>query len=363
MKTVVGLFDSFDDARLVVDELTQAGVARNMVRLENESKGESAFLGADETTHGGAGALRGGLLNLGVPREDADMYTEGVRRGGTLIVVTADDGMATRVYDIMARHGSVDLEERSKVWLKSGWSGLGDTKMKTTQTATSRTTTGTELRGRELKEGEAVLPVIEEEMRVGKREIQKGGIRAYSHVTEVPVEEKINLREEHVHVERRPVDRPVTDADRMAFKDQTIEVRERSEEAVVSKQRRVIEEVVIGKDVGQRTETVRDTVRRTDVEVEQLGGKEVTSGVRWETFDKDFRTHYKGLNLSDTTYDEYLPVYRYGYTLGTDQQYSGRDWTTIEPDARLYWEERNPGTWEKFKDTIRYAWDRVRGHR
>jgi len=360
MKTVVGLFDSFDDARTVMDELTHAGLQRNMIRVENEAKGESAYSGAGETTQGGSGALLGGLLNGGVPRDDAEMYSEGVRRGGTLLVLTCDDNLATRAYDIMSRHGSVDIEERSRTWLQSGWSGLGKT---TAQTATSRTTTGSEVRSRELKEGEAVIPVVEEELRVGKREIQKGGIRAYSHVTEVPVQEQVHLREEHVHVERRPVDRPVTDADRMAFKEQTIEVRERSEEAVVSKQRRVIEEVVIGKEVGERTETVSDTVRRTDVEVEQLGGQQVTSGVRWETFDTDFRNHYKGLNVSGSSYDEYLPVYRYGYSLGTDQRYSGRDWSAIEPDARRHWEQRNPGTWERFKDSVRYAWDRVRSHR
>jgi len=48
-----------------------------------------------------------------------------------------------------------------------------------------------------------------------------------------------------------------------------MEVREKSEEAVVQKQARVVEEVRVGKEVNERTETVRDTVRRTDVQVEE----------------------------------------------------------------------------------------------
>ena len=52
------------------------------------------------------------------------------------------------------------------------------------------------------------------------------------------------------------------------FRERTIEVEERGEEAVVSKTARVREEVAIGKTVEERTETIRDNVRRTEVEVE-----------------------------------------------------------------------------------------------
>jgi len=117
---------------------------------------------------------------------------------------------------------------------------------------------------------EATLPVIEEELKVGKREVRRGGVRVYTRTTERPVEEQVNLREERATVERRPVDRPVSDADSAAFQDKTIEVRETVEEPVVSKTARVVEEVLIGKEVRERTETVGDIVRRTDVEVEQL---------------------------------------------------------------------------------------------
>ena len=85
------------------------------------------------------------------------------------------------------------------------------------------------------------------------------------------MEESIRLREENVHVERQPVNRPVSDMDRNAFQDQDIELTERSEVPVVNKEARVVEEVRISKDVTERNETVRDTVRNTEVDIEESG--------------------------------------------------------------------------------------------
>jgi uncharacterized protein (TIGR02271 family) len=119
-------------------------------------------------------------------------------------------------------------------------------------------------------DGTEAIPVVEETLRVGKREVSGGRVRVRSYVVETPVEEQVTLRTEHVDVERRAVDRPVTDADRL-FQDRTIEATETSEEAVIAKEARVKEEVVIRKDAEQRTETVRDTVRRTEVEVDRDG--------------------------------------------------------------------------------------------
>lgn len=115
------------------------------------------------------------------------------------------------------------------------------------------------------------IPVVQEELKVGKREVQRGGVRIFSHVVETPVNETIGLREEHVDVQRRTVDQPISTTDTTAFKDQTIELRETAEEPVVEKSARVVEEVVVGKKVSQREQQIKDTVRHTEVEVEQLG--------------------------------------------------------------------------------------------
>jgi len=207
--------------------------------------------------------------------------------------------------------------------------------------------------------------VVEEQVEVGKRQVRRGGVRLYTRVVERPVEETVRVRDERVTVERHPVDRPASEADIAAFKERTIEVTETDEEPVVSKQARVVEEVVMSKEVEERTETVRDAARRTEVEVEPLASEKTTTDYRgFEAHDADFRSHYKtSLASRGHTYDHCAPAYRYGYDLANDRRYAGSDWTVIEPEARRHWEERHQGTWEEFKDTIRYAWDKVRGRR
>ncbi len=122
---------------------------------------------------------------------------------------------------------------------------------------------------RAANENEVVLPIIEEQLAVGKRTIEKGAARVRTSVTETPVQESVTLREENVTVERRPVDRAVENAP-AAFKEGTIEVTEMAEVPVISKEARVVEEVVVGKNVTEHQETVRDTVKRTDVEVDEV---------------------------------------------------------------------------------------------
>jgi uncharacterized protein (TIGR02271 family) len=115
-----------------------------------------------------------------------------------------------------------------------------------------------------------VIPVVEEQLHVGKREVGHGRVRIQSRVVERPVQEQVILREERVEVERRPVS-GTTQAGSISgdpFQERTIEVEERREEAVVSKEARVTEELVVRKDVEERIETVSDTVRRTEVDVE-----------------------------------------------------------------------------------------------
>jgi uncharacterized protein (TIGR02271 family) len=131
-----------------------------------------------------------------------------------------------------------------------------------TGAATARSTaTGT-------LQGEEAIPIVEERLQVGKREVNRGRVRVRSYVVETPVQEQVSLRQEHVEVERRHVDRPLTGADEALFRDRTIEATESAEEAVVAKEARVVEEVVVRKEADERVQTVQDKVRRTEVEVE-----------------------------------------------------------------------------------------------
>jgi uncharacterized protein (TIGR02271 family) len=231
-----------------------------------------------------AGGLISGLTRLGVPEDDANYYAEGVRRGGTLISVEAADNRADRAVAIMKQHGAVEIDKRAAQWREEGWSGFD---ANATETAFNAFAGGADMKADSSEmtaehqrptvapraaatQGQVAVPVVEEQLQVGKREVERGGVRVETHVTQKPVEENVELREEHVNVERRPVDYTYHGTESEAFKESLVEIREAYEELVVQKKARVVEEVVVNKDVEQRTETVHETLRRTDVNVEPI---------------------------------------------------------------------------------------------
>lgn len=114
------------------------------------------------------------------------------------------------------------------------------------------------------------LPVVQEQLRVGKREVEQGGVRVVRRIAGRPIEEKVRLREEFVDVKRRPVDQPLGPAAAVQMRDFDLEVTANAEVPVVAKEARVVEEVVVTKAATERRETVRETVRRKDVDVQPL---------------------------------------------------------------------------------------------
>ena len=164
--------------------------------------------------------------------------------------------------------------------------GVGETETTTTEeTVTSGATgyerltddtaarTGGYVSGytRAANENEVTVPIVEERLAVGKRTVESGAARVRTSITETPVEENVNLREEHIHVDRHAVDRPVGDLGDV-FKEGEITITEHGEVPVISKEARVVEEVTIGKEATERVETVRDTVKRTEVDVDEIDG-------------------------------------------------------------------------------------------
>jgi uncharacterized protein (TIGR02271 family) len=211
----------------------------------------------------------GELSGLSIPGEDRATFDEGIRRGGAILHAQVPDHQFDAAADVLERDGAVDIDEREGAWRKEGWTGgVSEATGGTSQFgASSAATTGTAQTG-----GEERIPIVEERLSVGKRETAHGRVRVRSYVVETPVQEEVTLREERVQVERRPADRPVAAGDD-AFRERTVEVTESSEEAVVAKEARVTEEVVVRKQAEERTETVSDTVRRTEVEVEDERGR------------------------------------------------------------------------------------------
>ncbi|MCB4825181.1 YsnF/AvaK domain-containing protein [Roseicella aerolata] len=129
------------------------------------------------------------------------------------------------------------------------------------------------------RSGSGQIDLVEETLRVGKRAVGGGRVRVRSYVVETPVEEQVSLREEHVDIERRPMDRAPTAADEALFGERVIEATETGEEAIIAKEARVIEEVTLRKDTEERVETVRDTVRRTELEVDDTRTIDATGTV------------------------------------------------------------------------------------
>ncbi len=127
------------------------------------------------------------------------------------------------------------------------------------------------------KDADTTVPIIEESLNVGKQTVETGGAYIRSRIVEKPVEETIRLQEERVQVQRRPVDKLIADQDFDRFEESVVELKEYAEVPVVSKEARVVEEVTIGKEVTERSETVRDTVRKTEVDVENVPGSSHSS--------------------------------------------------------------------------------------
>jgi uncharacterized protein (TIGR02271 family) len=223
---------------------------------------------------GAAGGLVSGLTRLGLGDDDAHTYAEGLKRGGTIVSVEADDREAGHAVAVLKRMGAAEIDKRAAEWRGQGWTGfdassVGDAFESYTgggqDAAAGRE--GTErVRGDEI-----AVPVVEERLEVGKREVARGGVRVERRVTETPVEEDVRLRDERVRVERLSTDYTFHGNESDAFKEAMIEIRESHEELVVNKKPRVVEEVHIGKEVEEHTETVRETLRRGEVEVEPLG--------------------------------------------------------------------------------------------
>ena len=218
--------------------------------------------------------------------EDRQVYNEGLRRGGYLLTARVGADHYDRALDALDSDEAVDMDARSETWRSEGWTGVPSAGAAGYGASTgygdrpapgfAEGSTGGYETGRRADAttgrhdgdvADGTIEVVQEDVRIGKRDVSHGRVRVRSYVVEDQVSEDVQLRDETVEIERRPVDRKVTSGD-AAFRDQTIEVEERDEEAVVSKEARVVEEIDLKKRVDVNTETVTETVRHTEVEID-----------------------------------------------------------------------------------------------
>ena len=274
---IIGIFNDFDQANRAVGRLVQEGIPRTDIQVHGreaastrvpDTAPDALLTGASgpdsastiDAPREGEGTLArierffSNLFGSDDRPEEIGHYHEAVRRGSVLLTVEVGDESQTDVVRAALNDaGAVDIDERVAQWRSSGYSGYDPSAQ--------------EYSADEIAAERKAFPVVREDLAVGKREVQTGGVRVYSRATASPVSETVNLREEHASVERRPVDRPATADD---LKEGFVEIRETQEQPVVSKTQRVVEEVVVGKEATEHTQTINDTVRGTEVEVERV---------------------------------------------------------------------------------------------
>ncbi|HEY1259926.1 MAG TPA: YsnF/AvaK domain-containing protein [Stellaceae bacterium] len=192
------------------------------------------------------------LFGRDVPTYDRGWYETNLREGRTVLSVLVRSGtQRERVEEILDQFEPIDFGEHSDV-------EIGTSHLPESPAATQNVSIG---------EGEQVIPVVKEELAVGKRASERR-YRIHTYVVETPAEQNVTLRDERVVVERRPASGEQAIGAAEPPREREYEVVERHEEPVVEKRARAVEEVVVRKEATERTETVRDKVRETKVDVE-----------------------------------------------------------------------------------------------
>jgi uncharacterized membrane protein len=311
MKTIVGSFDTFSEAREVIDQLHRSGFAPDDISLiaSTPDGAENADAAASEASSGAAtgaaaggllggaaglvvglmglaipgigpivaagplaatlagagvgavaGGLIGGLTNAGVPEEEAKLYAEAVRRGGALVTVRAEDVRAEEAAALLRQAGAIDIDRRAEQWRGQGW-----------------------------------------------QQRQEDELAPFS------IEDR-----SHDRVAASAADGSGTAAG-------------------------------IGAMSGTRTASelsMHDSAA--------LGTSSSDDG--WNVEREHFRVGHEG---AGGDWNEFEPAYRYGWGLGRDERYRGQDWQSVEMHARRDWESRESGGWERVKGAVRRGWERT----
>ena len=298
-RVVTAFFDTRAAAEKAKADILAAGMTHHSVSI-TEGRGTSTT-GSSTATDGEG--FWGSLKNIFAPEADKHVYAEGLHRGGFLLTAQTSETDYDRILDILDADGAVDMDERESQWRSEGWTGrhegyafsrgtstvaaapvaalgTGTSTAATTGVASERTTAlsrdethaadgMTDVTGASPVGGLGgeTIQLAEEQLRVGKRDVNHGRVRLRSYVVEKPVNESVSLHSERVDLARQPVDRALGAGENL-FQERTISAEEHAEEAVASKDARVYAEVSLGQVAQDRTQEIHDTVRKTEVEVD-----------------------------------------------------------------------------------------------
>lgn len=266
-RTITAIYDTEADARLAREQLVSSGLEDDDVRIVSQNLSSSA---ASSDAGDQDKGVWESIKDFFVGDDDRPTYSEGLRRGGYLLTARVDDERSDQAISLLEQTNAIDLDERAQQWRTEGWSESESAYISgaTTSVRDEKVGQSERIDTRGDTSDERAIPIAEERLRVGKREVDRGGVRVRSYVIEEPVHEQVSLREERVQVERRPRSGSAAEEGGALFQEQTIELSERGEEAVVAKDAVVTEEVVVRKTAEERVEDIDETVRRTEVDVD-----------------------------------------------------------------------------------------------
>ncbi len=340
-QTIVGVFDTLQQAERAHDALAAAGFTHDEVQVDAHAGAGTSERFAVREADTGFMAQVGRFFEDLFGVDDAGDYTEAVRRGGVVVSVTADEARLDSARAALAGAGAIDIKGRTEQWRSQGYSGYR---------ADAAAYSADEV----ASERQRVIPVVEESLAVGKREVDLGAVRVVSRVVERPVSEQVELTTQRATVERRAVDRPASAADLAAMeRGVSVEVRESTEQAVVQKTARVVEEVVVGASQSSQTQQINDSVKSNVVEVDQTGGTRQVDPV----VSSQWRSHYDQHLAALGRYEDFEPAYQYGSSMRRDPRYAQREWTQAQADLQRDFATRHPRSdWRRAEPAVRQGW-------
>ena len=263
---IVTAYDTEEHAEQAVRALKAAGYDADDIHKFTSDEMSEAGEGAGNIIRNRGFWHR--LFGRDLEEHEATVWGHTVGKGGVIVTLRVPDTDVARAMGILDGHKPIDVHERATSI------GLAPVAVKPPPLAPQQPA------AEALRTAAAVNPsftaatdpnrirLAEEHLDVGKRLVQTGTTRIRRFIVETPVEQNVTLHEEHAEVLRRAITDPtyVTDID---WGEQTIEVKETAEQAVVGKTARVVEEVDVRKVGSERVETVRDKLRRQQIEIER----------------------------------------------------------------------------------------------
>ncbi|MDN7182479.1 hypothetical protein M0D69_31565 [Caballeronia sp. SEWSISQ10-4 2] len=413
--TVIGIFDTYDQAEVARSALVASGFPRSDIELQAAPDDPAWAAGA-----GGPPETGGVLANIerffamlfggrDQPPEVAH-YSEAVRRGGVLVAVdTATEARADVARRTLAEQGAIDIDERAASWgtLSHGRTaasaaddrdhslldelGLGSGSAVPGRApvnppgdplATARADANRARAYPHADQGDPAVQPLDPITPVA-RDVFAGGSDSSYRATGGDPMTSGTVRQDTKETIRRSASCAATSLDEpLAGEDSAYRSPAASEPptSAASKQgwrpvdpRDPLDETETSSRRGAMGGTgttgspVPGSLSQTgDPTLDTRSGTRPTMPDEYMEYEDDFRTDFESkYAATGARYEEYEEAYQYGASAGSDERYGRRNWDDMmETELRHDWEGRNPGvdTWERFKLAVRHGWDRVTGH-